>query len=443
MSVGSIGANQSVFLLGKERPVQFLQRYQQLLDALAGQGEFIDPCHHPEWLACYEQDSQPLHTRLPILVFKPFTVQAIAPFIQACSRLNIPVKVRCGGTSLTGASVAAPESVVLLTGHLRQITFYNKQKGTVVTEPGVTPNQLNDYVSEEGWYFPLEMASNGIAGLAGCLSCRAKGYHQTGRSFYQAVKSITIIDGEGQQRIVPSALICGLEGLLGVIISLEIQLIRRPALQKQISCSLSWQQLLQEWPSLKQYQAIVGLIWQKDQFIFYLEGDPWRVYPAYHYLSSLCPVNEISLSPFFPFLSSGKQPFAFISSACPLAALPQGIKEAEERRKQIGLNCLTWADGWTGALHLVLSSDDSPYEFSKKLEIFFILWIEWLESIKGFILSLHGIGKLLRPYLPAFWGEEDRRFLKSLQSSFDPQGLFEKDHFFPVPGKSVEKRYHG
>ncbi|WP_059060187.1 FAD-binding oxidoreductase [Candidatus Protochlamydia naegleriophila] len=431
---------QSIYLLGNAQMPPLLKRYRLLREAFVGRGEFLSADEEPEWLACYDRDSQHMHTLLPLLVFRPYTTGDIAPFIQACSQENIPVRVRCGGTSLTGASVAPPEGVLVLTGHFKSILHYQSQDGKATIEPGVTPDELNALAEAGGWWLPLEMATSGAAGLAGCLSCHAKGYHQRGRPLFQCIRSVTIVDGKGEVLDVPFQLMCGTEGIFGIVIRLELQLMRRPEKRLQAVCQLPWKSLFIQLPVLQHYQALVGLSWQNNRFTFHLEGEEWRVAPALDYIIKQCEAAVVD-SPFRPFYpqTSAKQ-FILISSACKPTALPKGIEFAEECTKELELRLLVWADVWSGAIHLQLCSDKDLYDFNRSIAHFLLLWIEWLESVEGFLISAHGIGKLLRPYLPPFIKEEEIRFLRHLQMAFDPFQLFAKDHFFPEIGKSIEQR---
>lgn len=426
----------SVFLLGGSQASAYLEPYNKLKAQFNLQGEFLTFDTHPEWLACYDRDSQSLHARLPLLVFRPHSIDVIGPFVKACFELEIPIKARCGGTSLTGASIACPGGIILLTGHFKKIEDYHCEKGRLVVEPGATPQQINDLVSKDGWEIPLEMAVNGTAGLAGCLNANAKGYHQRSRAIYAGIESIALIDGQGELVTVPPQLICGMEGLLGIITRIELKLVKKAQEKVLAKCQLSWRELLGILPSLRTYQAIKGIIWQNQQFTFFLEGDLWRIAPVFEAFPGLVRLKEKNQF-FYPL--PARTPLSALSSACLVKDVPHGIERAEELAKRVGLICQAWGDAWDGAVHFYLSCKDDISIFSKKMENFLLLWIEWLELVDGFLISSHGIGKALAPYLPPFFNEEEIRCLKRFQETFDPRGLFVKDHFFPLAGKSVEK----
>ncbi len=402
------------------------------------QGEFLAFDSHPEWLACYDRDSQSLHARLPMLVFRPHSIDAISPFVKTCFELEIPIKARCGGTSYTAASIAGPGGIILLTGHLKKIADYQRETGRLVVEPGATPQQINDLVSKDGWEIPLEMAVSGTAGLAGCLNANAKGYHQRSRSIYALVESIDLIDGQGGLVKVPPQLVCGMEGLLGIITRIELKLIKKAQEKFLAVCQLSRSKFLSILPSLRTYQAIKGIIWQNQQLTFFLEGEPWRIASVLNALPELRS-SKATDHFFYPQRMEGRSLLSALSSACLVKDVLNGMERGEELAKRVGLICQGWGDIWGGAVNFNLSSNDEASIFSQKMEHFLLLWIEWLETVDGYLLSSHGIGKLLAPYLPPFFNEEEIRCLKRIQKSFDPRSLFLKDHFFPLEGKSVHK----
>jgi hypothetical protein len=238
---------------------------------------------------------------------------------------------------------------------------------------------------------------------------------------------------------VPSSLVCGFEGVLGVIIQIELQLIRKPLQQLQLLSNHSWDEIFFLLPTLKTFQTLKGILWKDNAFRFYLEGDDWRLSPVIKWMENQGVQQQLNIPPFFP--KGKKDNQIILSSACSVAYLKEGIEKIEEVANTLNLNSRIWANVWHGAIHCQLYASCEEYVFSKRIEAFMLCWIDWLESVQGFILNGHGIGKLFRHYLPPFWKEEERRFFKQLQQLFDPDQLLRRNHFFPIEGKSVEKIY--
>jgi hypothetical protein len=332
----------SVYLLGQASQLSPLfQRYHVLMDQLAAQGEFLSYATSPEWLSCYEQDSQRLQTKRPLLVFRPHSTAGIAPFLHHCYQMNLPVTVRGGGTGLAGGCVASTEGIILLTGHLNRILTYDSTEGKIKIEPGVTVRQLNRHVEAEGWMFPLSMATEVIAGLAGCLSCQARGYHQQGEALWDAVENVILVDGQGEMVEVPSALVCGAEGLNGVIIEMHMQLKRQPEQTIELLYSGSWEQLLRHLPALRSLQTLSFILHSQQTFYLGLAGEAWRLPSTYQHISHLLPGIQLLSSvlgkpSFFPHQKS----FVMVTSALQPTQLPEAIEWAHERASELQLNCV-------------------------------------------------------------------------------------------------------
>ncbi len=433
----------SLYLLGQPLSSPLLKRYHSLMNAFAKQGEFLSFDATAEWLSCYQQDAQHLHTKLPLLVFRPFTIASIAPFLRACHEMELAVTSRCGGTGLVGGCVPSKEGILLLTGHFKQIREYNVKDGKVCVEPGVTARQLNQYVEADQWCFPLEMASVGVAGLAGCLSSQARGYHQQQRALFDAIESVTFVDGKGQLLEAPVSLLCGAEGLWGVIIEIKMHLQRKPPDRRKLIYTGSWENIVAKLDILRSIQSLNVVAWLQDKFYLRLEGETWRLDQAVRQLFQSLPglqVQHVSdneqISSFF---LPTRKPFVVISSSINSLQLSDACQWALKEAMQLQLICRQQADVLAGSLHLILQSEDHPYAFAKKVEQFFVIWTDFIDRQQGFIASCHGIGMQMRPYMTPFWSEETQHQWRKLQLAFDPKELFSKERFFPPFGKSLEK----
>lgn len=433
----------SLYLLGqKKSSLPAFQSYRQLMEKCAKEGEFLFYETASESLSCYARDAQPLHTKFPLLVFRPHSVANIAPFVQVCYQLALPITTRCGGTGVVGGCVPGKEGIVLLTGHLKKIRNYDGKKGTLSIEPGVTVNQLNGYVASDGWYWPLSMATNGVAGIAGCLSCHSRGYHQQQQAIFDAIEQVLLIDGQGQMLEVPAPLVCGAEGLWGVIIEMKAQLKRRPSQCREFFYSGSWQNILTQLPSLYSVHSLTFLTWYDNQFYLGLEGEDWRLPSAAAYLAKHLPgIEEITGPMNLPnrTFCSSRQNFVVISSVFNPQQLPEACSWSVEQAHALHLECLQQADVLAGSLHIILQAKENLYIFNQKIEQFLVLWADFIDRQQGMLASCHGVGMQMRSYMPPFWTEESQHIWRKMQAVFDPKNLFGRERFFPAVGKSLER----
>lgn len=432
---------QSVYLLGSAslQHSDFLP-YQQLIQAFSEQGKFLSLEHQPEYLSCYSHDSQCLHTRQPLMVFRPYTTQTISSFVKACHAANIPIAVRCGGTGLVGGSVAPQKGMILLTGHLRKILTYCPRTGSALVEPGVTPKQLSQMAHLDGWECPLEMMINGSAGLAGCLSTGARGYHQSASLLSRFFQSATVVDGQGEEHILPAALACGAEGMFGTITQLQVQLSRVPSHQKWIKISIQWETFIQSWEDLQAISVLKAVMWDGSQFYVNLQGEEWRIQAACQKLENLFPMlgqqshlPDWGMPVHYPCLT--------LSLALPVWRMHAFVSALQEVGKECHLHHAIYANLLEGTLQVQVSLADPSFHFSHQMESFLVLISNLLEVHEGVLVSHHGTGVVLSAYVPPFYREEELAFLRQLHRAFDPRDLFMRQSFFPVSGKSLERTH--
>lgn len=428
------------YLLGRNSAEAHpLKRCRQLMEMCREEGEFLSFDAAPDQLSCYARDAQMLHSKLPLLVFRPHTLKGIPPFLKQCHILDIPVTVRCGGTGLSGGCVPASEGVVLLTGHLQKIREYDRNQGTLILEPGVTIRQLNCYAEADDWHFPLSMASEGVAGFAGCLSSQARGGHQQQASLYDAIEWAVLADSQGEVLKVPSPLVCGAEGLWGVVLEAKVQLTRKSHQQKHFKIYGSWNDLLAQLPSLRSLHALAYLIKNKEAAYLGLEGEEWRLPGAASFLQKVFPgIEETGQSPahVIPF----RKPFVVFSSSLRVSDLPEASVFAATETHRLDLDCLYTADVLAGGLKLILQSEEDDYSFSQKVEQFMVYWADFVDHQEGMLGSSYGIGMQMRSFMTPFWGEETRSVWQKLKYAFDPKGIFGREIFFPPAGKSLERQ---
>ncbi|MBA3722791.1 MAG: FAD-binding oxidoreductase [Parachlamydiaceae bacterium] len=435
-----MGISNSIFLLGKTKNSN-PSPYRKLIDEFIEQGTFISPENDPEFLTCYDRDSQNLFSMQPLLVFKPHSLSSISTFILSCKKLNIPVTSRCGGTGLVGGAAPSQGGVVILTGHFRRILHYDVTKGEAIIEPGVTVHQLRNEFESDNWHFPLEMASGGSAGLAGCLSSHAQGYHQSEDPIAKNILNVTFFDGHGDELKSPGYLLCGSEGIFGVITKLHIKLEAIPEKRVVIQVSSELQSIIDKIDQIKCCSSIKSLVWNgADNFILVIEGEHWRVEGSLDYLQKILgPYVYKEKDWILNFDFPAKNPFFTICNALNLENISKLTGKATFFCSELNLTCKMYSNLLNGSLYILLSSENNTYEFSQKIDKFLIHWVEILEKYNAYLVSQHGVGPYLRHYIPPFSGEEDLRFLKKVCSSYDSENLFAKNRFFPSVGKSIEK----
>ncbi len=427
----------SVTLLGQSKGSASpnLEKYHSLMACCSHLGTWISPNDFPEYLACYDRDAQSMQARFPVLAFRPNSTAVIQDFVLACREKEISIQTRCGGSSFTGSSVPSQGSVCLVNSHLNKVLDYDAISGSIRVEPGITPHQIDRLFNKDGWQCPLEMKSGGIAGLAGSLCSGAKGYHQCHWSIWDCISILKMIDGSGLILDVPSYLVCGTEGSLGVIIEMTVHLKRKSSVRRWLKGRLHLEAISGHSPKLKNLKALKSIVAYEGEAYFLLEGERWRVDPTHLALNAIFPEvltpDPINFpSPFF------KKPISsplYLSCTVGADQLLSVIQKIEILAQTMQISLSYWVELCGASLHFQL---DSCHE---KIKDFLCEWTNILFDHKGFLISAHGIGTVLLSYLPPFIKKESQFFYSQVQNAFDPDRLLSRDRLIPIPGKCLER----
>lgn len=417
--------------------------YSDIAATFQSQGEFILPSHFPEWLACYEKDSQNLHKMPPIAVFRAKSLDCLPAFIHACTRLGISITPRCGGTGLAGGALASQKGIILLTGHFKELSDYDPVQGTLWVEAGSTARQINSSLSEEEWGLSFSMESAGVAGLAGCLSTNACPYDRaTSESIANKILEVELIDGMGKTRNVPASFVCGSEGILGIITRLHVKLDRKIDF-KTLIYGLK-ENCFEHLEILRKCAAVKSVLWRpenKNPFQIILEEQNWRIEAAIPFLKkhfSLMPEQK-SHAPFH--LSQVPKGCSFfpLCSSLPVDKIAKGRECLQQICQDLELNCTSSAQLLDGRIFGLIYSNSDQRLFARTMETFFVEWVNILDKLEGTIASSHGIGKIFPPFMTPFFQEGGLLSLQKLKSQSDPHQIFSRNNILPSPGKCLEK----
>lgn len=431
--------NSSIFFLDNAINQEKLDRYQTLVKQAAELGTFLTFYDHQPWLNCYAQDAGSLNSHLPLLVFKPWTINHISPFVKLCAALKIPITTRCAGTGISGGAVASRKGILLLTNHFKKLKLNHNR---FVAEPGVTCRDLNFQSRSLGYEFPLPMATNGVAGLAGCLSMQAVSYDQQCLSIWDQVEKVTLIDGEGNLRTLPASFVCGAEGVFGVITEIYGQLLKIPLAIWRGKFQVSWQEVENLLPQLRQLTLLTVLSWSQGVLTFQLEGSIWQLECQFNELEMLFhqQLNYQVITERVDLNFSLKQKNKlFFGSVLMTRLFAHFETKAQNLASQLNLTCKVVLNPLTNHLLCLLASDQLMYDFQTNVTQFLVVWCNALANSEGSLSHCPGIGLQLSPFISPFMTQERLSFLKHGQRQLDPLGLFAFHRYFPSQGKSLEK----
>ena len=211
----------------------------------------IDPASiisAPEELAQYAGDASTLsHT--PELVVRTKSVGDIQALLELANIYHFPVTPRGGGSGLAGACLPSLGGVVLLTGGLNRITAIDRKNFLMKVEPGVISQQVRQAADAAGLFYPPDPAGMDLSTIGGNAATDAGGSacvtYGTTRDDILGLEAVLpdgqlIVTGVQTRKGVVGYdlmnLLVGGEGTLGIITSLTLKLLAKPAATKGMMC---------------------------------------------------------------------------------------------------------------------------------------------------------------------------------------------------------------
>ncbi len=202
----------------------------------------------PEELAQCAGDASTL-TYTPELVVRAKSVGDIQALLELANIYRFAVTPRGGGSGLAGACLPSLGGVVLLTGGLNRITAIDGKNFIMKVEPGVISQQVREAADAAGMFYPPDPAGMDLSTIGGNAATDAGGpacvKYGTTRDYILGLDAVLpsgqlITTGVQTRKGVVgydlTNLLVGSEGTLGIITSLTLKLLAKPAATRGMMC---------------------------------------------------------------------------------------------------------------------------------------------------------------------------------------------------------------
>jgi UDP-N-acetylenolpyruvoylglucosamine reductase len=173
----------------------------------------------------YQSDSSKINGELEEF-FCPKTISELSYLVKKYPFITI----RGAGTGIAGGAVPQNDVVISMLNFNRILKF-DEKRHVIEVEAGRILDDLNEFLSEKGYEFPVIPYSKNICTIGGMIANNSFGiFSAKYGSVSRYVESIKIMDSEGivkeKGRVEISDFI-GLEGITGIILSVKLRVVKK------------------------------------------------------------------------------------------------------------------------------------------------------------------------------------------------------------------------
>ena len=421
----------------------------------------------------------------PILskaVVFPETNEEVSKILTLCNEHKVPVVPFGTGTSLEGNVVGNEKGITISLEKMNKILSVNVEDFDCRVQACVTKEQLNDYLREDGVFFPIDPGAN--AAIGGMASTSASG---TMAVKYGTMKTVIsgltvvlpngdIIKTGGRTKKTSAGynltnLFIGSEGTLGIITEVQLRLspipesimsavCHFPTLDKAVQTA---QQIIQygvpiariemlnkdqmeisiNYSKLKNIEAVPTLFFEfhgseasNNENIKIVEeisndnnGSSFKWAKDLEERNKLWKARWDVYYSVKALINNGR---VYSTDVClPISKITECVDFAEKETKKLGLRAPMVGHLGDGNFHVLLPYDPKQVETYNKIRDFSDLLIKKTLELNGTITGEHGVGLHKKAYLLKEHGD-NIPLMKSIKRTIDKNNIMNPGKIFDL-----------
>jgi len=412
----------------------------------------------------------------------PETNEEVSKILRLCNEHKIPVVPFGTGTSLEGNVVGNEKGITICLEKMNKILSVNADDFDCRVQACVTKEQLNEYLREDGVFFPIDPGAN--AAIGGMASTSASGTMAVKYGTMKTVISgLTVVlpNGDiintGSRTKKTSAgynltnLFIGSEGTLGIITEVQLRLSPIPESIMAAVCHFpnlenavqTAQQVIQygipiariemlnkdqmgisiKYSKLKDVEEVPTLFFEfhgsessNNENIKIVEGiSKDNNGSSFKWAKDLEERNKLWKARWDVYYSvkalinNGR---VYSTDVClPISNITECVNYAEEQAKKFGLRAPMVGHLGDGNFHVLLPFDPAKKEMYKKIREFNDLLIRKALDLNGTITGEHGVGLHKKEYLLEEHGD-NIPVMKMIKRSIDQNNIMNPGKIFDL-----------
>ena len=412
----------------------------------------------------------------------PETNEEVSQILKLCNKHKVPIVPFGTGTSLEGHVVGNENGITISLEKMNKVLSVNAEDFDCRVQANVTRKQLNEYLREDGVFFPIDPGAD--AALGGMAATSASGTmavkYGTMRTIISGL-TVVLPNGDiiktGARAKKSSAgynltnLFIGSEGTLGIITEVQLRLSPIPESIMSAVCYFpDLDSAVQTAQEVIQYGVPIARIemLNKDQMeisIKYSKLDNIKASPTLFFEfhgsetsnnESISIVEELSKnnggsdfqwasSPeeqkklwkarhdvYYSVKALGNNMKVYSTDVCvPISKLVECIAWAENEVKKLGLTAPMVGHVGDGNFHSIVLYDPKDEDKQKKIREYSDNLISKALELEGTITGEHGIGLQKKHYLLKEH-PDNLPVMKSIKRSIDPNNIMNPGKIFDL-----------
>jgi glycolate oxidase len=188
----------------------------------------------------------------PEAVVLPRSTREVSEILRLANEFRFPVTARGGGVGYTGGAVPVEGGIVIGTDRMNEVKEISVSDLYVITQPGVTTYALQQAVEQVGLFYPPDPASYKNSYIGGNIAENAGGirsakygvtkHYVLGLEVVLPTGEVVRTGGRTSKNVVGfdlTGLICGSEGMLGIITEATLRLLPLPETTRTVRATFS------------------------------------------------------------------------------------------------------------------------------------------------------------------------------------------------------------